>query len=89
MVIAAFFDGGQLQVQLLDKGRQFLVAQIFQDELVGFEDGQLIVVDVYDFLGVIDDRGGVAGQEMAVVTDADDQRRTSPRPHHNIGLVAA
>ncbi len=55
MIVAAFFDGCQFQVELLDEGCDLFVAQIFEDQFVRFENGQFVVIDIDDFLGVFDD----------------------------------
>src|SRR6202012_3360975 len=35
MVESPFFDGGELEVELLDEGGDLFVAEVFQDKLVG------------------------------------------------------
>src|SRR5262249_36660228 len=87
MIVAAFFDGCQLQVQLLDVGGQLFVAQVLEDELVGFQDGQLVVIDVYDLFGVFDDGGGVGGKEMFSFPDTDDQGAAFPGGDDRVGLI--
>src|SRR5580700_7704569 len=88
MVETAFFDGGKLEVQLLDEGGDLFIAEVFENKFVSFEDRQFVVVDIDDFFGVFDDGRGVAGQEMFALSDTDYQRGTLTRGDDGIGVVA-
>ena len=54
----------------------------------GVEHAQLMVVEVDDLVGVADEGGGVAGQEVLAVADADDQRAAEPGADDQPGLRA-
>src|SRR5688572_4655872 len=41
---------------------------------VGRQHGDLMVGEVYDLVGVAEERAGIAGDVMLMITDADDQR---------------
>src|SRR4249919_108225 len=43
MVIPSFFNSSQLKIQFLYKGRNFFVAQVFQDEFIAFDNCQFVV----------------------------------------------
>ena len=50
------------------------VVAVDDAERVGGDDGQLVVGQVDDLVGVADQRRGVAGDEVLAVADADHQR---------------
>ena len=50
----------------------------------------VVVVQVYHFLGVVDDGGYVTGQEkVIVVSDAENQGASSAGTDHCVGVVTA
>ena len=58
-------------------------------KLVGLEHGHLVVVEIDDLRGVLDDRGGVGGDDVFVLAHADDQRRALAGDDERVGLVLA
>ena len=53
--------------------------------VVGGQDGQLVVLHVNDLVGLADQRGGVARQEVFVLADADDERAAEARAEDDAG----
>ena len=58
-------------------------------EAVGLEHGHLVVVEVDDLRGVLDDGAGIGGDDVFVLAHADDQRRALARDDQRVGLILA
>ena len=55
---------------------------------VGSDDGQLMVGQVHDAVGVTDERRAVAGDEVLTVADADHERAAQPGGHDHVRPIA-
>ncbi len=74
---------------LMDRGvhaRPFLVEDV--PALRG-QHTQLVVLQVNDLLGLSDEGAGVAGQEVLIVADAEDQRAAEPGADDHAGAARA
>ena len=56
--------------------------------LVFVDDGNVFVVEVYDFVCVFDDRAGIATEEKLAVADSYDKRATLSSCYDLIGIVS-
>jgi hypothetical protein len=59
VLVTLLLDRCQLHVETLHPWRDAFVAQVLEDQLVGPDDGQLVVVDIHDLLGVFHDGRGI------------------------------
>ena len=48
-----------------------------------------MILEINDLLGLADQGGGVAGQEIFAVADAQHQRAAQPGADHEIGILRA
>ena len=53
------------------------------------EHGHLVVVEINDLRGVLDDRAGIGRDDVFVLAHADDQRRALARDDQRVRLVLA
>ena len=85
--VPAPFDGGEVPLDLahrLADARQLEVADAIP--LAG-QHGHLPVVQVHHRAGVGQDGRGIGGDEPLAVPDAEQQRRSLPRRHQDVGFV--
>ena len=87
MVVSALFQLGDGQLQLLDGNLAVLPLQVHDvQRLPLLDDGDFVVVQVHEILGVVDDGRGVGRQEILAVADADGHRAALPG-HDDAGGV--
>ena len=58
-----------------------------QLELIGGDDRDLMVVEIDHFLGVTNERTGIAGEVVLTLADADDKRTSQTSGHQQAGYV--
>ena len=87
MIVAAFFDGRQFNIELGYERSDLFIAQVLQDEFIGCNDGKLVIVYVYHILGVLQHGRSVGTEEMLSLADTDHERTSLAGRHNGIGMV--
>ena len=86
---SALLDFVDVDVHLVDAERDGGVLDGFEYHLVALEDGHVVVVEVDDVFGVLDDGGGVGGHEVFALAHADDERAALAGHDEFVRLVLA
>ncbi len=73
VLVVAEFHLFEFEFGFLDFGRHGDIVDGHGFEAGGLDDGHFVVVEVDDLGGVLDDGGGVGGDDVFAVADADDQ----------------
>ena len=73
------------ELERADLTRAVSSLRLVELEVVRGEGHDVVVVEVDDLSRVRDDGGGVAGQEVLALADADDEWRTAPGADHDAG----
>src|SRR5690606_39116875 len=71
MLVTALFYGLQFHLQLVDIGIGFNVFNGLDLEFVVSDDGYFKVIQVYHLIGVLDDRRGIRGQKVSILSYPD------------------
>ena len=74
-------------VDLADLQAELVMRERFQPVAVTVDGHDIEIAQVGHRLGVGDDGGNVAGQEMFVRTDAEHERAAAPRAYHGVRLI--
>src|SRR5687768_5430856 len=87
MIITTFLDRSEFQVKLLDKRSDFLISEVSQYQLIRLDNGEFIVINIYYFLGVFNDRGRIRCKEMFTFPDPDNEGASFPRSNQRVWII--
>ena len=86
--IAPFFELRDGEFEFLDVDGRLLVLEVEYFQRFAFTDeGYLLIFEIDDVFGVLNERSGVGGEERFVVANSDDQRALLAGGHDGIGVI--
>ena len=88
MRIAAQVDVRRLDLQSFNAVPDLAVIAVRHLDGICRNHGNLMIAQVDNLVGVADQRGSITGDEVLVVTDAQDQRTAQPRGDNHTGMIA-
>ena len=75
MLIAAFFDGLQFHLQLVDIGIGFYIFDRLDLQFMIADNGNFKIIQVNHLIGVFNNRRRIGGQKITIICYTNYQRR--------------
>ncbi len=85
MVVVAQIDVSGLQIQSLHTVMHFSLVAMDDAQVIGRDDGDLVLGQVDNLVRIADQRRGIAGDKMLVFADADHQRAAMAGRDDHVG----